>query len=100
MVNNILQLTMNITDVLNKDLKNSCRWWASFDLFRRLLFFLVVLLFDYLMPAYRQVGLQNAKVLRNVLITLISVGAFLFWHLRVLCFRLCPALHEKESQHQ
>ena len=49
------QLTVNITDVLNKDLKHSCRWWASFDLFRRLLFIFIVLFSSYVWPLYNQV---------------------------------------------
>lgn len=49
------QITQHMTDVLNKNLKVSCRWWSSFDLFRRLLFISVVLAFNYSQPLYSQV---------------------------------------------
>lgn len=51
-----LQMTQQLTDVLNKDLKPSCRWWGGFDLFRRLLFIIVILIFNYTHPQYSQVG--------------------------------------------
>ena len=53
---------MNLTDVLNKDVKQSCRWWASFDLFRRLLFMVVVLSLNYLEPRYRQVRIPGESL--------------------------------------
>ncbi len=49
------QHTQPFTDVLNKGLKTSCRWWSGFDLFRRLLFILVVFAFNYFNPNYTQV---------------------------------------------
>lgn len=50
-----MQFTQPFTDVLNKDIKVSCRWWSGFDLLRRLLFITVVFFFNYVEPSYTQV---------------------------------------------
>jgi len=50
------QLTQNITDVLNKGIKPSCRWWSSFDLYRRLWFTFIILVFHYAEPSLTPVS--------------------------------------------
>ena len=49
------QHTLPFTDVLNKGLKTSRRWWSGYDLLRRLLFIVVSLLFNYVNPSFTQV---------------------------------------------
>jgi hypothetical protein len=51
-----VQFTQPFTDVLTKGIKVSCRWWSGFDLFRRLLFTIVVLFFNYVQPDGTQVS--------------------------------------------
>ena len=55
----MLQHTQPFTDVLTKGIKVSCRWWSGFDLFRRLLFIIVVFFFSYVQPGYTQVILGS-----------------------------------------
>ena len=71
-----IQFTQPFTDVLNKDIKVSCRWWSGFDLLRRLLFIVVVFFFNYVKPSYIQV--KHTSKLRHQL--------YLKWH---LCICVC-----------
>lgn len=96
---------MNITDILNKDLKTSCRWWASFDLFRRLLFITVVVIFSTTWPLYMQVSI-NLYYYRGIITlffyyySVYVVGSALLQHLCLLYIRMCSAIRFKESQYQ
>ena len=99
------QLTQQLTDVLNKDLKVSCRWWGSFDLFRRLLFIIVVLIFNYTLPRYTQV--QRSNIVGNskettslfVCFSPIAAGSALFRPVHLLCLCLCSSLQLNEGAH-
>lgn len=54
------QTTQAFTDVITDGVKLKRRWWGGFDLIRRLMFIVVVTLFDLLLPDYTQV-IKKAK---------------------------------------
>lgn len=43
-------------DVINTGIKNKCHWWSGYDLFRRLLFYVVYLVFENFISDYTQVS--------------------------------------------
>ena len=47
-----------LRDVISFGVKVKFHWWSGFDLFRRLMFFLVYLMFENFMSEYTQVSLS------------------------------------------
>ena len=45
-----------IRDVISSGIDNKCHWWSGYDLLRRLLFFIVYLMFENFSSGYTQVS--------------------------------------------
>ena len=54
-----------LRDVISNGIEKECHWWSGYDLFRRLLFFIVYLFFENFRNDYTQVTSFRTTYISN-----------------------------------